>query len=72
MGMTRVMGKPAPCVRACVDAVDEALHDHDPSQGRSALQRAWLAWCWTALLVTHAICWARFSRASLGAYALAA
>lgn len=67
-----VIGKPAPFVSTFVDAVDEAIHDHDPGQGLSAIQRAGLAFCLTAILVTHAICWARFARASLGAYALAA
>jgi len=38
----------------------------------SATQRAWLAFCVTAVLVTNSICWARFERASLGTYALAA
>jgi hypothetical protein len=38
----------------------------------SATQRAWLAFCVTAVLVTHSMCWARFERASLGTYSLAA
>jgi hypothetical protein len=67
-----VLGTPAPVVSAFVDAVDEAIHAHDPGQGLSAIQRAWLAFGLTAILVTNAICWARFARASLGAYSLAA
>jgi len=38
----------------------------------SALHRTGLAFCVTAILVTNTICGARFERASLGAYALAA
>ncbi len=38
----------------------------------SATQRTWLAFCVTAVLVTNSICWARFERASLGTYSLAA
>jgi hypothetical protein len=38
----------------------------------SALQRAWLSFCLTAILVTNSICWARFERASLGTDSLAA
>jgi hypothetical protein len=38
----------------------------------SGTQRAWLAFCITAVLVTNSICWARFERASLGTYAMAA
>src|ERR1700758_5046715 len=67
-----IIGKPAPFVSAFVAAVDEAVRAHMPSHGMSTMQRAWLAFCVTAVLVTNSICWARFERASLGTYALAA
>jgi DDE superfamily endonuclease len=67
-----LLGQPAPFVRAFVDAVDEAIRAQSPSHGMSAMQRTWLAFCVTAVLVTNSICWARFERASLGTYALAA
>src|SRR6476619_6297937 len=72
MGTAMVLEKPAPFVSALVDAVDEAIRAQSPSHAMSAIQRAWLAFCVTAFLVTHSICWARFERASLGSYALAA
>jgi transposase len=67
-----IIGKPAPFVRAFVDAVDEAIRAQSPSHGMSAMQRTWLAFCGTAVLVTNSMCWARFERASLGTYSLAA
>src|SRR4030095_4530843 len=67
-----ILGKSAPFVRAFVDAVDEAIRAQSPSHGMSAIQRTWLAFCVTAVLGTNSICWARFARASLGAYSLAA
>jgi hypothetical protein len=67
-----VIGKPAPFVSAFVEAVDEAIREQSPHHGMSAMQRAWLAFCITAVLVTNSICWARFARASLGTYSLAA
>jgi DDE superfamily endonuclease len=67
-----VIGKPAPFVRAFVDAVDAAIRMHQPHHALSGTQRTWLAFCITAVLVTNSICWARFERASLGAYAMAA
>ena len=67
-----IIGKPAPFIRAFVDGVDEAIRAQNPSHGMSAMQRTWLAFCGTAVLVTNSICWARFARASLGTYALAA
>ena len=67
-----ILGKPAPFVRAFVAAVDDAIRAHHPSHAMSATQRAWLAFCVTAVLITNSICWARFERASLGTYSLAA
>ena len=67
-----VIGKPAPFVSAFVEAIDDAIRAQHPSHTMSATQRAWLAFCVTAVLVTNSICWARFERASLGTYALAA
>src|SRR5439155_14544107 len=67
-----VLGKPAPFVSAFVDAVDAAIRAHQPHHAMSVTQRTWLAFCLTAVLVTNAMCWARFARASLGPYALAA
>ena len=67
-----ILGKPAPFVRAFVEAVDDAIREHHPSHAMSATQRTWLAFCVTAVLVTNSICWARFERASLGTYSLAA
>jgi hypothetical protein len=67
-----VIGKPAPFVSAFVDAVDAAIRTHQPHHTLSGTQRTWLAFCITAVLVTNSICWARFERASLGAYAMAA
>jgi hypothetical protein len=72
MGTAMVLEKPAPFVSAFVDAVDEAIRAQSPSHRLSAMQRAWLAFCVTAVLVTNSICWARFERASLGSYSLAA
>ena len=67
-----IMGKPAPFVRTFVNAVDEVIREHNSGRGMSAIQRTWLAFCVTAVLVTNSICWARFARASLGTYSLAA
>jgi hypothetical protein len=68
----RIMGQPAPFVRAFMDAGDDAIRAPQPHHGLSARQRAWLAFCVTAVVVTHSMCWARFARASRGTSALAA
>jgi hypothetical protein len=66
------IGNPAPFVSAFVDAVNEVIRAQNSGRGMSAMQRTWLAFCVTAVLVTNAICWARFERASLGTSSLAA
>ena len=58
-----IIGKPAPFVRTFIDAVDQAIRQDHLGSGLSAMQRSWLAFCVTATLVTHSICWARFERA---------
>jgi hypothetical protein len=72
MGTAMVMVPPAPLVSAVVDAVDQASREQHPRHGLAAMPRAWLACGVIAVLVTHAMCWARFARVSLGTYALAA
>ena len=67
-----LLGKPAPFVSAFIEAVDSAIRTQQPHHAMSATQRAWLAFCVTAVLVTNSVCWARFERASLGMYSLAA
>jgi hypothetical protein len=67
-----IIGKPLPFISAFVESVDEAIRQHTLNHGLSALQRTWLAFCLTAVLMTNSICWARFARASLGTYSLAA
>jgi len=67
-----IIGKPAPFVSAFLEAVDSAIRTHQPPHAMSATQRAWLAFCVTAVLVTNSVCWARFERASRGTYSLAA
>ena len=52
MGTAMVFGKPAPFVSAFVTAVDEAMRAQSPSHGMPTMQRAWLAFCITAVLVT--------------------
>jgi hypothetical protein len=67
-----ILAKPALFVSAFIDAVDDAIRQQHPNYGMSAIQRTWLAFCVTAVLVTNSIYWARFERASLGTYSLAA
>jgi hypothetical protein len=48
-----ILAKPAPFVSAFIDAVDEAIRQQHPTHAMSAIQRTWLAFCVTAVLVTN-------------------
>ncbi len=64
--------KPLPFVTTFVEGVNEAIEAHTPGLGLSRIQRAWLSFCIMAVLVTNSVCWAKFERASIGTYSLAA
>jgi len=64
--------KPLPFVTTFIDALDKAIEESKPGWGLSGIQKAWLSFCILAVLVTNSVCWARFERASLGRYSLAA
>jgi hypothetical protein len=68
-----LMSQPLPFVNTFVEAIDEAIRAHHPlSPSLSTIQRRWLGLCLMGVLVTNSVCWARFERASLGRYSLAA
>jgi hypothetical protein len=66
------MKTPLPFVQEFVAELHEALEKYQPGAGLSRLQRYWLAFCLMGILVSNAVCWAQFERASLGHYSLAA
>ena len=64
--------KPLPFVTTFIDDLNEAIEESRPGWGLSGIQKAWLSFCILAVLVTNSVCWAKFERASLGRYSLAA
>jgi len=63
---------PLPFVQEFVDELHEALEKYQPGAGLSRLQRLWLSFCLMGILISNVVCWAKFERASLGHYSLAA
>ena len=51
-----ILAKPAPFVSAFIDAVDDAIRPQNSNYGMSAIQRTWLAFFVSAVLVTNSIC----------------
>jgi hypothetical protein len=64
--------RPLSFVEEFVDALDAGLKEHDSDAKLSQTQKDWLCFCLMGILVTNSVCWARFERASLGDYSLAA
>jgi hypothetical protein len=64
--------KPLPFVTTFVDAIHAAIETRTPGFGLSRIQRGWLSFCIMAVFVTNSVCWAKFERASIGSYSLAA
>lgn len=68
-----LISQPLPFVTAFIDAINTAIQEHKPgAPGLSRTQRWWLGICLMGIMVTNSVCWARFERASLGRYSLAA
>jgi hypothetical protein len=61
-----------PFVNVFVEVINEALGKLAPGAILSWKQRKWLAFCLMGMMITNSVCWAKFERASLGEYALAA
>jgi hypothetical protein len=61
-----------PFINGYVSTLNEALEELAPGSSLSSKQKKWLGFCLMGMSVTNSICWAKFERASLGHYALAA
>ena len=68
-----LIGEPLPFVKEFIGALNAVLKEHSQGmRGLSLAQRSWLGFCVMAILVTNSVCWARFERAGMGRYSLAA
>ncbi len=68
-----LISEPLPFVKEFIDALNAALKAHRPvGGGLSLAQRSWLGFCLMGIVITNSVCWARFERAGLGRYSLAA
>jgi len=66
------MSEPASFIKTFVADLDAALGKLKPNAKLTQLQKIWLGFCLTGMLLTNSVCWAKFERASLGEYKIAA
>lgn len=67
-----LMNSPAQFIKTFVTDLDVALGNLKPDAKLTNTQKFWLGFCLTAMLLTNSVCWAKFERASLGGYKIAA
>ena len=66
------MYEPAEFIKTFVTDIDVTLAKLKPDAKLTDLQRIWLGFCLMGVLLTNSVCWAKFERASLGSYKIAA
>jgi hypothetical protein len=67
-----LMYEPAHFIKTFVTDLDAALEKLKSNAKLTHIQKIWLGFCLTGMLLTHSVCWAKFERASLGEYKVAA
>ena len=67
-----LMNQPAQFIKTFVTDLDAALGKLKPTAKLTSLQKIWLGFCLTGILLTNSVCWAKFERASLGERKIAA
>src|SRR5665811_2117846 len=67
-----LMHEPAHFIKTFVTDLDAAMGKLKPNAKLTQLQRIWLGFCLTGMLLTNSVCWAKFERASLGKYKIGA
>jgi hypothetical protein len=67
-----LMSEPAQITKTFVTDLDAALEKLKPNAKLTQIQGHWLGLCLTGILLTNGLCWAKFQRACLGAYKVAA
>jgi hypothetical protein len=63
-----IFSKALPEVISYVEALDVSLRSLPGGKKLSRVQKVWLSFCLTAIVVTHTLCWEKFERSSAGSY----
>ena len=66
------MNEPAQFIKTFVTDLDATQGKLKPTSTLTSLQKIWLGFCLTGILLTNSVCWAKFERASLGERKIAA
>ena len=58
--------KPLPFIKEYLEELNSSIEKLKPGCGLTWGQKTWLGFCLMGIIVTNSVCWAKFSRASLG------
>lgn len=72
VGGHMLIGEPLPFIKNYIEKLNEAIKAHFPEKELSRIQRYWLSFCITAIIVTNSVCWSRFQKAGIGQYGIGA
>lgn len=64
--------EPLPFIKQYIEDLNSAIKTYYPDRQLSRKQRYWLAFCVMAIMITNSVCWARFQKAGIGQYGIAA
>lgn len=67
-----ILSESAPFIKNYIEDLNDSLEQCQPGARLTSIQKTWLSFCLTGILMVNAVCWAKFERASLGEYKLAA
>ena len=67
-----LIGEPLPFIKNYIEKLNEAIKTYCPEKELSRIQRYWLSFCVTAIIVTNSVCWSRFQKAGIGQYGVGA
>ena len=67
-----IFTQPLAFITEFVEQLDQGIRECAANRKLSAIQRYWLSFCLTGILLSNQVCWAGFERVGLGGYKQAA
>lgn len=63
-----LIGGPLLFIKNYVEKLNDAIKTYCPEKGLTRIQRHWLSFCVTAIIVTNSVCWSQFEKVGIGRY----
>jgi len=63
---------PLEFITTFIEDINQGLKEYDSSLKLTRIQKSWISFCIMGIFLTRTVCWAKFERACLGSYSMAA